>query len=53
LRRYGWALWLIWWQLLPSEQKARAKVDRQDLAELAKEYNLVLPEDLKITAGEG
>ena len=47
LRRYGWALWLIYWQLLTPEEKKGAVIDLEDLAGIARDYNLVLPEDLK------
>lgn len=47
LRRYGWALWLIWLQLQPPEQKGGVMVNRAALAELAAEYKLTLPGDLQ------
>ena len=47
LRRYGWALWLLRWQLLTPQEKAGAVIDRASLEELSKEYKLTLPDDLK------
>lgn len=50
LRRYGWAAWLIFWQLLTPEQKERSVIDLEALEELAERYNLVLPDDLQRSA---
>lgn len=46
LRRYGWALWLLRWQLLTPQEKAGAVIDRASLEGLSKEYKLTLPDDL-------
>lgn len=46
LRRYGWALLLIWLQADPKAAQATPGSDTGSLAEIAQQYNLTLPPDL-------
>jgi hypothetical protein len=50
LRRYGWALLLIWLQADPQAAQATPGGDTGSLAELAQQYNLILPPALGGTA---
>ncbi len=42
LRRYGWALWLVWLQSTPNAEAAPA-LGSPELAEAAELYRLALP----------